>query len=127
MSRMATSEYIGAKRRAYANAQPGKRRRLLDEVCETAGNAGGLNGRFLWESYVAGLDSENEDSQFMARIEMQADGTVKVTWTPDLSKDAKPRKYTTLGKATLLDKNWMPVTEQNKSQMHFFKVKVEIE
>ena len=37
ISRMATNEYIGAKRRAYADASPAKRRRMLDEVCETTG------------------------------------------------------------------------------------------
>ena len=47
MSRMATSEYIGAKRRAYANAKPGKRRRLLDEVCETTGYSRKYANRLL--------------------------------------------------------------------------------
>ena len=37
MSRMATSEYIGMKRRAYAKADRAKRLRILDEVCETTG------------------------------------------------------------------------------------------
>ena len=37
MSRMATNEYIGAKRRAYAQANRAKRKRILDEVCETTG------------------------------------------------------------------------------------------
>lgn len=37
MSRKATNEYIGAKRRAYADARPRKRRQVLDEVCETTG------------------------------------------------------------------------------------------
>ena len=37
MSRMATSEYIGARRRAYASADRAKRIRILDEVCETTG------------------------------------------------------------------------------------------
>ena len=35
MSRKATNEYIGAKRRAYAQASRKKRSRILDEVCET--------------------------------------------------------------------------------------------
>ncbi len=39
MSRMATNEYIGAKRRAYAQADRAKRKRILDEVCETTGFA----------------------------------------------------------------------------------------
>ena len=37
MSRMATNEYIGAKRRAYAQADRAKRTCILDEVCETTG------------------------------------------------------------------------------------------
>ena len=37
MSRMATNEYIGTKRRAYAQADRAKRTRILDEVCETTG------------------------------------------------------------------------------------------
>lgn len=37
MSRMATNEYIGAKRRAYTLADRAKRTRILDEVCETTG------------------------------------------------------------------------------------------
>ena len=37
MSRMATAEYIGAKRRAYLLASREKRHRILQEVCETVG------------------------------------------------------------------------------------------
>ena len=37
MSRMATSEYIGTKRRAYAQAGRAKRKRILDEMYETMG------------------------------------------------------------------------------------------
>ena len=93
---------------------------------ETAGHAKGENGVALWESYVAGLDPEDATSKFMAKIEMLPNGTVKITWSPDLSTAEVPRTYTMLGKATLLDKDWVPVTDANKSQMHFFKVKVEI-
>lgn len=38
MSRMATNEYIGAKRRAYAGSKPDRRRRILDKVCKTTGD-----------------------------------------------------------------------------------------
>ena len=37
MSRGATAEYVGAKRRAYAAASKSKRRLMLAEVCETTG------------------------------------------------------------------------------------------
>ena len=36
-SGMAASEYIGTKRRAYAQADRAKRIRILDEMCETTG------------------------------------------------------------------------------------------
>jgi len=94
---------------------------------EAAGKAKGRNGCFLWESYVAGLDPEDPTSKFRAFIEMLPDGTPKITWSPDLSDAEEPRTYTVLGKATLLDADWTPVTEANKSQMRFFKVKVEME
>ena len=93
---------------------------------ETAGHAKGENGVALWESYVAGLDPEDATSKFMAKIEMGADGKAVVTWTPDLSKDEKPRKYTTIGKEKLGDDAWSPVTNDNKAKMRFFKVTVEM-
>ena len=93
---------------------------------EKAGNAQGANGVSLWESYVAGLDPEDATSRFMAKIEMGADGKAVVTWTPDLSKDEKPRKYTTLGKEKLGDDAWSPVTDANKAKMRFFKVTMEM-
>ena len=93
---------------------------------EAAGNAKGRNGVSLWESYVAGLDPEDATSRFTAKIEMGADGKAVVTWTPDLSKAEKPRKYTTLGKENLEDDAWSPVTDANKAKMRFFKVTVEM-
>ena len=93
---------------------------------EAAGHATGANGYALWESYVAGLDPEEPTSKFTAAIELLPNGTVKITWSPDLSNAEVPRTYTTLGKATLLDKDWVPVTDANKPQMRFFKVKVEM-
>ena len=93
---------------------------------EVAGNAKGRNGISLWESYVAGLDPEKEDSRFVAKISIGADGKPVVTWEPDLSNDANPRTYKTLGKENLEDTGWVPVTDANKSKMKFFKVTVEM-
>lgn len=94
---------------------------------ETAGHAKGANGVALWESYVAGLDPEDATSRLIAFIEMLPDNTPKVTWSPDLSNAEKPRAYTTLGKAKLTDADWTPVTDANKPQMRFFRVRVEME
>jgi hypothetical protein len=44
---MATVEYVGAKRRAYAEAPSAKRTRLLDEVCETTGYSRKYANRLL--------------------------------------------------------------------------------
>ena len=60
-----------------------------------------------------------------ALISMAADGTPEIGWTPDLSDD--PRiVYTVLGKENLSDAEWTPVTDANKQQMRFFKVRVEV-
>ena len=93
---------------------------------EAAGHATGLNGCALWESYVAGLDPLDPASRFLAYIRMDADNQPVITWKPDLRDANPPRTYTILGKATLYDKEWTPVTDANKSQMRFFIVKVEI-
>lgn len=39
MSRTATNEYIGARRSVYAEAKPDRRRRILNEMCETTGHS----------------------------------------------------------------------------------------
>lgn len=94
---------------------------------EAAGHATGANGVALWESYVAGLDPEDPTSRLRAFIEMAGTDNPVITWSPDLRNAEKPRTYTILGKATLLDADWTPVTDANKPQMRFFKVKVEME
>ncbi len=38
MSRKSKAEYVGEKRRAYTEADPARRRRILDEVCNTLGH-----------------------------------------------------------------------------------------
>ena len=86
----------------------------------------GRNGCAIWQSYVAGLVPDDEDSKFIAKIEMLPDGTPKVTWEPDTPELRATRTYTTYGKKTLLDRAWTPVTEDNKDLYHFFKVEVNV-
>ena len=47
MSRTATNEYTGAKRRAYAASKPDKRRLILDDVCEMTGYSRKYANRLL--------------------------------------------------------------------------------
>ena len=74
MSRMATNEYIGAKRRAYESAKPERRRRLLDEVCDTTGYSRKYANRLLTgsrkfkERRGRGATYTERDKAVLARI-----------------------------------------------------------
>ena len=82
----------------------------------------GDNGIPLWESWVAGFDPLNPDSQLLADIRVVGDD-VKVSWMPDLSNAEPKRHYTVMGKTNLTDTAWViPVNEAHR----FFKVKVTI-
>ena len=88
----------------------------LQKVMAQAGD----NGMPLWQSWVAGLDPWNPDSQLMANIAVVGD-EVEVSWMPDLSKAEPKRHYTVMGKTNLTDTAWViPVNEEH----HFFKVTV---
>ena len=93
---------------------------------EAAAYMVGRNGCAIWESYVAGLVPDDENSKFTAKIEMSPDGTPKVTWEPDTPELRATRVYTTYGKKALSDRNWTPVTDANKDQYRFFKVEVKL-
>ena len=92
---------------------------------EAAAHSTGLNGYAIWECYVAGLEPDNPKSKFIAKIEM-VDGKPVVTWEPDTPELRATRTYTTYGKKTLLDRDWTPVTDENKAEYNFFKVEVTI-
>ncbi len=113
---------LDAKYKTYLDAAEGD--------YEAAAHAIGRNGCAIWESYVAGLDPDDENSKFTAKIEMLPDGTPKVTWEPDAPELRATRTYTTYGKRTLLDRDWVPLTdaeiEANKDVYHFFKVEVKM-
>ncbi len=81
----------------------------------------GDNGIPLWESWVAGFDPWDPDSQLQADIHVGADGEVEISWTPDLSNAEPKRHYTVMGKTNLTDTAWViPVNEEH----HFFQVAV---
>lgn len=90
---------------------------------EEAAHLFGRNGYAIWQSYVAGLNPDEEGSRFKAKIEM-VDGQPVVTWEPDTLELRATRTYTTYGKKTLLDRDWTPVTDANRGDYNFFKVEV---
>ena len=87
-----------------------------------------LASRSLYDSYVAGLNPVDENSQFKVKIEIVNNEPV-ITWEPELTPaEAALRKYTTYGCSELGGK-WYNADEapaEVKSQLRFFKVGVEM-
>jgi len=79
------------------------------------------------DDYVAGTDPTDETSRLQANVTVGADGTVHVTWTPDLNEGGLKfeRVYRVLG-ATELDGGWTEVKEGEPTDCQFFKVTVEM-
>ena len=97
---------------------------IVDEYSayETAAKATAANGLKVWECYVAGTDPTNENSRFLARIEMRDDGPF-VSWSPNLNTNVVVRSYTIWGKESLTDAAWHSPTN---AADRFFKVSVEM-
>ena len=97
---------------------------IVDEYSayETAAKATAANGLKMWECYVAGTDPTNENSRFLARIEMRDDGPF-VSWSPNLNTNGVVRSYTIWGKECLTDAAWHSPTN---AADRFFKVSVEM-
>lgn len=100
---------------------------------DTAGAVGVANlspiaSRSLYDSYVAGLDPTDEESQFKLKIEI-VDNKPIITWEPVLpSEESAKRKYTIYG-CKELGGEWYNADEapdEVKSQLRFFKVGVEM-
>ena len=103
---------------------------IVDEfdAYETAAKVMGENGYAVWGSYVLGLNPNDKDSVLrITEFPMKADGT------PDLERlDFKPAQdewnvpgaHPVIKGAATFGGEWQPVTEENKSQLRFFKVEV---
>ena len=77
MSRKATNEYIGTRRRAYAQADRAKRMRILDEVCETTGYERKYANRLLKPDVKAQLLAMSDRT--MSRL-LSGEARVKPGW-----------------------------------------------
>ena len=91
------------------------------EAYETAAKATAANGvNKVWECYVAGIDPTDATAKFVAAIEMDADGSPRISWDPDLNENGTKteRVYTVEGKADLADP-WGPTNNLSR----FFRVK----
>jgi len=100
---------------------------LYAETAETFGAIAGLvgaNGRSLYASCLAGFDPANaEDGELEVYISV-TNNIPYLSWKPDLGSTS--RKYTVFGTESLCPLNWQIVTPENKSDMKFFRVTVEM-
>ena len=79
---------------------------------------------YMWQDFVAGTSPTN-DIVFTATIRMEGNTPV-VTWEPDTPELRATRVYKTLGKKTLMDKDWVDITNKDQSEYHFFRVTVDL-
>ena len=88
----------------------------------------GRNGYAIWESYVAGLEPDDPNSKFIAKIEM-VNGKPVVTWEPDTPELRATRKYRTFGKKRLddSDEHWTEVEKDHEDEYRFFMISVEMQ
>ena len=100
---------------------------LYAETAETFGAIAGLvgaNGRSLYASCLAGFDPANaEDGELEVYISV-TNNIPYLSWKPDLGSTS--RKYTVFGTESLYPLNWQIVTPENKTDMKFFRVTVEM-
>ena len=91
---------------------------------EAFANSRAANGRAVWACYVAGLAPTNAEEDFTVSISA-ADGTPRVSWTPDLSDDPEnPRVYSVFGKTGMKDEEAWHFPTNDASR--FFKVEVSL-
>jgi len=91
---------------------------------------GANNPMLVWQDYVAGTDPTKEDDVFKASITKDKNGKIIISYTPEFKDEAEKakRKYTTLGKKSLMDAvDWEVVPEGREADYNFFKVTVEMQ
>ena len=102
----------------------------LSENTERAATDVAANGRKVWECYVVGLDPEDATNDFkLVSFPMNADGTPDIsaiTFDPPQTQwNVQGATPVLKGKATLEGEGeWQTVTDENKSEMRFFKVEI---
>jgi len=96
---------------------------------QTGKRDGESNMLCVWQDYVAGTNPTNEDDVFKASITKDKNGKIIISYTPEFKDENEKakRKYTTLGKKSLMDATeWEVVPEGREADYNFFKVTVEM-
>lgn len=98
---------------------------------EAAAFADAPIGRPVWECWLTGADTAADGIDFTASLDIAADGSWTVTWSPDLNDGlAIPvRAYHVLAKQTPTDPTWADVTtipDLSSTLWRFFRVSVSL-
>ena len=107
---------------------------VVDEydAYEAAAKLTGTNGHKAWESYAIGADpNEKDDNLRITAFPMKADGSPDLEnlgIAPEQSKwNVEGARPVIKGKATLDGAGeWQTVTDENKAEMRFFRVEVQL-
>ncbi len=107
---------------------------VVDEydAYEAAAKLIGANGHKVWESYVIGANpNDKNDSLRIISFPMKADGTPDLEnlgIAPEQSKwNVEGARPVIKGKASLGgSEEWQTVTDENKAEMRFFRVEVQL-
>ena len=75
-----------------------------------------------WHDYIAGTDPNNPADVFKVTAIAITNGTIYLSWSPDLRSAPLPREYQFLGKEKLTDPTWAPTN----SATRFFRVDVHL-
>ena len=95
----------------------------------TAAMMPAANGcRTVGECYALGIDPEDPDDDLRITAFRKEDGqpVITVNHTTDGSGKSFEDRIRTLGKKTLIDAEWVDVTDKDQSEYRFFKVSVEL-
>ncbi len=111
-----------------------KNKDVVDEygAYEAAAKLTGANGYKVWESYVIGADpNEKDDNLRITAFPMKADGAPDLEnlgIAPEQSKwNVEGARPVVKGKASLGgSEEWQTVTDENKAEMRFFRVEVQL-
>ena len=75
-----------------------------------------------WHDYIAGTDPKDPADVFKVTAIAITNGTIYLSWSPDLRAAPLPREYQILGKEKLTDPTWAPTN----SATRFFRVDVHL-
>ena len=96
----------------------------------TAAAMTAANGcRTVGECYALGIDPEDPDDDLRITAFRKEDGqpVITVNHTTDGSGNSFADRIRTLGKMSLMDAEWVDITDMDQSEYRFFKVAVELD